>query len=125
MSVFLAVLATTGSFWFQTPSHNIACIGDSKSIRCDTRFVTKYSQPQYKPEGCDLDWGPLGMGPTGRAHILCVGDTALNAKAKVLRYGASKLYGGKFRCSSHTTGLRCQNRSGHGFFISRQKQSIF
>ena len=59
------------SFWFQTPSHNIACIGDSKSIRCDTRFVTKYSQPQYKPKGCDVDWGPLGMGPTGRAHV-CV-----------------------------------------------------
>jgi hypothetical protein len=65
------------------------------------------------------------MAPTGRAHILCVGDTALNPKAKVLRYGQSKLFGGKFRCSSRTSGLRCQNRSGHGFFISREKQSIF
>ena len=125
MSAFVAVLAAAGSFWFQTPSHNIACIGDSKSIRCDTRFVTKYSQPQYKPKGCDVDWGPLGMGPTGRAHILCVGDTALNPKAKVLHYGDSKLFGGKFRCTSRTSGLRCQNRSGHGFFISRERQSIF
>ena len=94
MSVLLTVLAAS-SFWFQTPSHNIACIGDSKSIRCDTRFVTKYSQPRYKPKGCDV------------------------------AYGTSKLYGGKFRCSSRTSGLRCQNRSGHGFFISRQRQSIF
>jgi hypothetical protein len=46
-----------------------------------------YSQPRYKPNGCDVDWGPLGMGPTGGAHVLC--------------------------------------RSGHGFFISRQRQSIF
>jgi len=65
------------------------------------------------------------MGPTGRAHVLCVGDTTLDPKAKVLAYGSSKLYGGKFRCTSRTSGLRCANRSGHGFFISRQKQSIF
>ena len=125
MSVFVAVLAAAGSFWFQTPSHNIACIGDAKSIRCDTRFVTKYSQPQYKPKGCDVDWGPLGMGPTGRVHILCVGDTALDPNAKVLSYGSSKVYGGKFRCTSRKSGLRCQNRSGHGFFLSRERQSIF
>jgi hypothetical protein len=125
VSVIVAVLAATSSFWFQTPSHNIACIGDSTYIRCDTRFVTKYSQPSYKPKRCDLDWGPLGMAPTGRAHVLCVGDTALNPKAKVLRYGQSKLYAGKFRCTSRTSGLRCVNRSGHGFFISKQKQSIF
>ena len=122
--IALAVLASSLAF-FQTPSHNIGCIVDAQSIRCDTRFQTKYSQPQYKPKGCDVDWGPLGMGPTGRAHVLCVGDTALNPKAKVLPYGTSKLFGGKFRCSSRTTGLRCQNRSGHGFFISKQKQSIF
>jgi hypothetical protein len=124
VSVLVAVLAAT-SFWFQTPSHNIACVGDAKSIRCDTRFVTKFSQPQYKPKGCDVDWGPLGMGPTGRAHVLCVGDTALNPKAKVLPYGRSRLYAGKFRCTSRKSGLRCQNRSGHGFFIAREKQSVF
>ena len=124
MTALVALLAAS-SFWFQTPSHNIACVGDSRYIRCDTRFVTKYSQPRYKPRRCDLDWGPLGMAPTGRVHVQCVGDTALNPKAKVLPYGKSRLYAGKFRCSSRTSGLRCQNRSGHGFFISRQKQSIF
>src|SRR3954453_21713365 len=101
-------MAATGSFWFQTPSHNIACVGDAKSIRCDTRFVTKYAQPRYKPRHCDVDWGPLGMGPLGRAGVLCVGDTALNAKAKVLGYGQSKLFGACFRCTSRTSGLRCK-----------------
>ena len=124
MTVLLSLLAAS-SFWFQTPSHNIACIGDSKSIRCDTRFVTKYSRPAYKPKGCDVDWGPLGMAPRSRAHVLCVGDTALNPKAKVLAYGTSKVYGGAFRCTSRTSGLRCQNPAGHGFFLSRQKQSTF
>jgi hypothetical protein len=65
------------------------------------------------------------MAPTGRAHVLCIGDTVLDPKAKVLKYGESKLYGGKFRCTSRVSGLRCQNRSGHGFFLSRQKQSLF
>ena len=36
-----------------------------------------------------------------------------------------ELYGGKFRCTSRTSGLRCQNRAGHGWFLSAQKQSIF
>ena len=120
----LAVLATSFTF-FQTPSHNIGCVVDSQSIRCDTRYGTKFSQPQYKPTGCDLDWGPLGMSPNGRVHVLCVGDTAIDPKARVLKYGESRLFAGKFRCTSRTSGLRCQNRAGHGFFLSRQKQSIF
>jgi hypothetical protein len=121
----LVAAAPASAFWFQTPSHNIACTGDAKYIRCDTRFRTKYSDQRYRPAKCDLDWGPLTMGPKGRADVLCAGDTALNPKASVLGYGKSKLYGGKFRCTSRTSGLRCQNRSGHGWFLSKQKQSIF
>jgi hypothetical protein len=123
--VIAVLLAVTSLFSFQTPSHNIGCVGDAHYIRCDTRYVTKYSQPRYKPRGCDLDWGPLSMGPRGRAHVICAGDTALNGHAPVLRYGTSKLYAGKFRCTSRPTGLRCQNRSGHGWFLSRQYQTTF
>src|SRR5207249_2894413 len=97
-SIFVAVVlgasaAPAQAFWFQTPSHNIACIGTAKYIRCDTRFQTKFSAPDYKPKGCDLDWGPLSMGPRTRAHVVCAGDTALNPKAQVLAYGKSKLFG--------------------------------
>jgi uncharacterized protein DUF6636 len=123
--VIAVLLAVTSLFSFQTPSHNIGCVGDAHYIRCDTRYVTKYSQPRYKPPGCDLDWGPLSMGPRGRAHVICAGDTALNGHAPVLRYGTSRLYAGKFRCTSRATGLRCQNRSGHGWFLSRQYQTTF
>ena len=122
----IALLLTAASFFsFQTPSHNIGCVGDAHYIRCDTRFATKYSQPRYKPRGCDLDWGPLSMGPRGKARVICAGDTALDSHAPVLRYGRSKVYAGKFRCTSRSTGLRCQNRSGHGWFLSRQTQAIF
>jgi hypothetical protein len=46
------------------------------------------------------------------------GDTAVDKRAKVLRYG-SKWSRGGFTCASRRTGLRCRNRSGHGWFLSR------
>ena len=58
-------------------------------------------------------------------NIACVGDTALDPRAPVLAYGKSKVYAKSFRCTSRTSGLRCQNKAGHGFFLSRAKQSIF
>ena len=123
--MLVALAAASSFFSFQMPSHNIGCVGDATYIRCDTRFATKYAQPRYKPHGCDLDWGPLAMKPTGRPHVQCVGDTALGSDSPVLAYGKSKIYGGKFRCTSRASGLRCQNRAGHGWFLSRQKQSTF
>jgi len=123
--MLVALAAASSFFSFQTPSHNIGCVGDATFIRCDTRYATKYAQPQYKPRGCDLDWGPLAMKPAGRPHVQCVGDTALGSDSPVLPYGKSKVYAGKYRCTSRTSGLRCQNRAGHGWFLSRQKQSIF
>jgi hypothetical protein len=120
----LAGAAPAHAFWFQTPSHNIACMGDKHSIRCDTRFQTKFMAPAYKPKGCDVDWGPLTMGPRTRAHIACVGDTVLNPKASVLAYGTTKIFG-PFTCTSRTSGLRCRNLAGHGWFLRRQKQFRF
>jgi hypothetical protein len=49
---------------------------------------------------------------------------ALPAEASAFWF-QSRLFGGKFRCTSRISGLRCQNRSGHGWFLSVQKQSIF
>ena len=121
----VALVAASSFFQLQTPSHNIACVGDAKYIRCDTRFQTKFSAPSFKPKGCDLDWGPVAMSPRGKAGVICAGDTALDPKAPVLGYGKSKVYAGKYRCTSRTSGLRCQNRAGHGWFLSRQRQSRF
>ena len=41
-----------------------------------------------------------------------------------LAYGRSWTWHG-IRCSSQRAGLRCRNRSGHGFFLSRKTQHIF
>ena len=43
----------------------------------------------------------------------------LRAVARVLAYGTTWA-GGGLRCTSAETGLTCRNRSGHGFFLSRE-----
>jgi hypothetical protein len=107
---------------FRTPSGNIGCtfasgLGPEPNLRCDIRSGLKPKPP--KPRNCDLDWGfGYSMGPTGRAHVVCAGDTALIPTSRVLRYGSRWSRGG-FTCRSQVQGLRCRNRSGHGFFISR------
>jgi len=58
------------------------------------------------------------MGVTGRAHVTCHGDTAIDPRSRALRYGSAWKKSG-FVCTSKRVGLRCRNRSGHGFFLSR------
>jgi hypothetical protein len=112
---------------FQTPSHGIGCVysvfDGRASIRCDVRDV---AHPAPKPASCELDYGSaFGLGTTGRAQRLCVGDTVLNPKAKVIAYGRTRRLGSSFTCTSRTTGLRCTSRAGHGFVLSRARQRLF
>jgi hypothetical protein len=49
--------------------------------------------------------------------VVCAGDTALGG-GTVLRYGTAWSRDG-ITCASSSSGLRCKNAWGHGFFISR------
>ena len=129
LAIVLALLVpatASGKFTFiQTPSHNIGCLYQSSpaALRCDIRSGLK--PPPSKPRGCTVDWtGGYQVGATGRAHKVCAGDTVLSANARVVRYGTT-WRGGPFTCKSSTSGLRCKNRSGHGFFLSRQHSYRF
>jgi hypothetical protein len=127
-------LALTGSaaasvvVSFRTPSGNIGCtfasgLGPGPNLRCDIRSGLKSMPP--RPRNCDLDWGfGYSMAPTGRAQVVCAGDTALIPTSRVLRYGSSWSRGG-FTCKSRVQGLRCRNRRGHGFFLSRARSYRF
>ena len=106
---------------FRTPSGNIGCTFNSgltpATLRCDIRSGLR-PRPT-KPRGCDLDWGDsYELRLRERAAITCHGDTAIVPRSRVLRYGTRWRRGG-FTCTSRVTGLRCTNRSGHGFFLSR------
>ncbi len=115
---------------FRTPSGNIGCIynssapGDPAALRCDIRSRLRHPPPA-RPRGCNLDWGDsLFMHRTGGAILTCHGDTAIDSHARVLAYGKRWVKDG-FTCASQAIGLRCANRSGHGFFLSRERWERF
>jgi hypothetical protein len=121
-----APAATSQATSFRMPSRNIGCTylagsrSQAASLRCDILSGLK-PVPRRR---CELDWTGISMDATGRAAPTCAGDTAYNARAPVLRYGRVWRRG-PFTCISRRTGLRCSNRSRHGFFLARERWRIF
>ncbi len=114
----------SGAYFFRMPSGNIYCAYEHYSfapiaLRCEIRSGVKPLPP--RPKACgDAVWGAgFSMRQTGKAYVLCITDTIYTPKAKVFRYGTT-WRGGGFTCRSKTTGLTCTNRSGKGFFLSRE-----
>jgi hypothetical protein len=110
---------------FRTPSGNIGCIySDGPNyLRCDLR--SGLNPRPRQPAGCQEAYGDsVSMNGTGRSHLVCHGDTALEPSARVVYYGNS-IRVGPFTCKSRTTGLTCTNASGHGWFLSRESYRLF
>jgi hypothetical protein len=125
VALSLAVAAASSITTFQTPSHHVGCAYTTApaALRCDVVDAT--SKPPRRPKSCELDYGSaFGLTPSNRARRLCVGDTVLDPKAKVIAYGKTKHYG-PFTCTARTSGLRCVNAAHHGFVLSRQAQKLF
>jgi hypothetical protein len=132
VALLFAVGAATASAdgFFQTPSRNIGCVyvapfgvKDRPYLRCDIGGGLHPLPP--RPGSCDLDWGyGYSMSDTGRARPFCAGDTARDPRAPVLPYGRTWRRG-PFTCASQRTGLRCTNRTRHGFFLSRERSYTF
>ncbi len=122
-----AATAQAGVSGFQTPSGNIFCAyqssEDYRSLRCDISRTT--NKPPPKPSSCDYDWGYyFGLSPRGKGHRACVSDTPMDPSFKKLAYGKTWKRG-PFTCRSRTANLRCTNTRGHGFQLSRSKQTVF
>ena len=123
----LPAAAQAGISGFQTPSGNIFCaylsFEQERSLRCDISRTT--NAPPPKPASCELDWGfSFGLTPRGKGRRLCVSDTPMDPSFKKLAYGRTWKRG-PFTCRSRTAHLRCTNPRGHGFKISRSKQTLF
>ena len=100
---------------FVMPSRNIACLYNSKAIRCDI-----FSGIKPEPtKACKFYWKGVLLHGTGTPSFLCIIDTIYEPSAPVLKFGSTWSRGPIF-CRSTTRGLRCQNGSGHGFFLSRE-----
>lgn len=102
------------------PSKNIACVLSNSVLRCDIRSQLN---PEPKRE-CELDWTGISIAADGKAGPQCAGDTVATSDAPVLDYG-SKWRRKGIVCRSRRTGLRCHNRKGHGFFLSRDDWNTY
>lgn len=132
-----AVASANKSIYFTSPSGNIFCLGDSRleygndgwwGVTCEIRDYQENIQPPRKrpsDEECPVDWGgSFSLEPTGRTVVDCRGDTDRTTNAPVLAYGRT-MRGKGWQCTSRQDGMLCQNRSGHGFHISRSRQRLF
>ncbi len=112
--------------FFESPSRNIGCVILDGVARCD--IVERSWMLPARPSGCppEVDFGQgLTVSQTGAAQLVCAGDTAIDPSAPVLPYGSADAVGA-LRCSSAFAGMTCRStRSGHGFFISRTRYSMF
>jgi hypothetical protein len=100
-------VAPQGSGAFASPSGNIVCSNDSKALEC----ALGGAPPAYR------------LTPTGsasRAGTLANPDV----EPSPLAYGHGTTVLG-IPCKSEEAGVTCRNRAGHGFFLSRQTQSLF
>jgi hypothetical protein len=129
LATLLFPVSASADVWtFETPSENIQCIvgegRDSSDLECT---IIEYHSPPFvpRPSWCQLDWGhTFRMRDRGHVEMLCV---ALNRKKDGFdraEYGVTGRFGG-FTCLSSRQGLECRNLDGHGFFLSRGRQTLF
>jgi len=128
------------SGYFKTPSANIVCGYQiyrgsrvtKSSVGCRIKSGLK-PPPSETPPGC-FSRNEVSVGVTGRAstgRFICPGEPEGDAgvfvyesRARVLAYGKTWSSAG-LRCTSAATGLTCRNKSGHGFFLSRERWRTF
>jgi hypothetical protein len=132
VGLVMATAASTSSasakfpklFQFQSPSHNIGCVLDKRSVRCDIGEHTWPTPPQ--PANCEGEnRSGAALDQHGRAGFICANDTALDDSAPVLDYG-DRISKGNMRCASKTKGMRCVNLdTKDGFFLSQEVVHLF
>jgi hypothetical protein len=116
--------ASTFQF-FRTPSNQIGCVYQTGPayLRCDVMYRTRFNGTKQCGEVGDAGQS-FAMRTRGRVKLLCASDTSFQPGSRVLRYGTTRRFG-PFRCHLSTSGLRCTNRAGHGWFLSRDRQRMF
>lgn len=123
--------AGASSGYFKTPSGNIVCFRTQALVICGIKSGLK-PKPAYTPEcsaaGLDHNADRIGLQATGRAKpAACSGDAGPfigESTALVLGYGKT-WSGGGLSCASAVSGLTCRNKSGRGFFLSRERWRAF
>jgi hypothetical protein len=111
--------------FFQTPSKRIHCAYFSPPayLRCDIGGGLRPAP--RRPASCHLDWAQgISLTKTGRARIVCAGDTTADPSARVVPAGRTWTAGG-LTCRVRRSGLTCENAARHGFVLSSTGWSRF
>jgi hypothetical protein len=110
---------------FTSPSGNIGCYIDRKSVRCD--IERRDWDPPARPASCNenVDYGQgIQLAAGGAPEFVCAGDTALSV-GNALPYGQS-IGAGLLRCESSESGMSCRDiETGRGFSLSIQGYELF
>lgn len=116
----LCSLLSMGAFasetFFQSPSGNIYCEGRDSSVGC---FIMETNKGHH---GCAY----VIDAHDEKARKECAADGSVvdSGAIQTLAYGQS-IKGDGWTCTSQKTGMRCANKSGKGFHLSRSKQTLF
>jgi hypothetical protein len=115
---------------FMTPSGNIHCeqleLGAPHRVelRCDVLSAAEHPTVK-RPKDCELDYGYAFMlRERKKAWLLCGGDTIADPSHAVLAYGET-WRGTGVECTVTSQFLRCTNRDGRGFELSKRQQRLF
>ena len=105
---------------FTSPTGNIGCVIDRRTVRCD--ISERDWQPPPRPAGCSdqVDFGQgISLDAGGSPAFVCAGDTTLGG-GDPLPYGQS-IAAGLLRCESEESGMSCRDiETGRGFTISKE-----
>jgi hypothetical protein len=115
-----------GATYFETPSGNITCFLLSYDFHAVDCVVQKrdFADPP-RPSDCNLDWAPQFSLNRDSSYGVCRGDVDGTPTHTVLAYGGTAV-NGPITCTSEVTGLSCTNdKTSHGFTISRARYQLF
>ncbi|MFC5584211.1 DUF6636 domain-containing protein [Nitratireductor kimnyeongensis] len=124
-----SIVPARADVWtFETPSENIQCtVGQGAGVQSDitcTIIERSGSFALPPPSGCTSDWGhTFTMREHGPVEVLCTPTSTSRDGHSKADYGVTGEFGG-FTCESSKQGLKCTNRDGNGFFLSRKIQSV-
>lgn len=124
----IAPPATADIFTFETPSENIQCVVglDLEGSDIECTIINRNGPPALpRPGNCNLDWGhSFFMNDRGPVQMLCQSLSRDKSGFDRAEYGVTGQFGG-FTCYSSRQGLDCRNTDGHGFFLSRARQTVY
>ena len=123
--------AETTSGFFKMPSGNIVCeylvgprIAFGATVACGIKSGLKPGPSRRPCEDGDYAGDRVILDATGPVSApACASDPGAlvgESQARVLGYGKT-WSGGGIHCTSAVTGLTCRNKSGRGFFLSRER----